>query len=149
MPWDDMDSDGRRSVAHQWDYQNDPAKEEDRQYWWDFFVRKDEIKKQIVEWQAVQTPTASDLTQKEVRLAELEDELATMEQQAKGDVSRQRKRTGENGETSPVAALGLGKSKCLLDMTCLRVFFGRRIYDWFGLRLLWGLVPKTSRGRCP
>lgn len=81
MPWDDLSPDQRRSVAQQWDYQNDPATEQDRQFWWDFLVRKDAIEKQIAEWKAVATPTASELAQKEDRLGELEKELARMERQ--------------------------------------------------------------------
>jgi len=81
MPWDDLSPDQRRSVAQQWDYRHDPATEQDRQFWWGFFLRKDAIEKQIAEWEAVATPTASDLAQQEARLSELRKKLARMEEQ--------------------------------------------------------------------
>src|SRR4030067_885172 len=70
MPWDDLSPDQRCSVAQQWDYQHDPATEQDRQFWWDFFVRKNAIEKQIAEWEVVATPTASDLPQQEARMGD-------------------------------------------------------------------------------
>lgn len=46
MPWDDINPDQRRSIALQLDYQHDPATKQDRQYWWDFFWRKEALEKQ-------------------------------------------------------------------------------------------------------
>ncbi len=95
MPWDDLSPDQRRSVAAQWDYQHDPATEEEREFWWEFARRQRAIEKQIAEWNAVATPTASDLAQKEARLAELDKELARMKQQqghARGDYHLEQKR---------------------------------------------------------
>lgn len=103
MPWDDLSPDQRRSVAQQWDYQNDPATEQDRQFWWDFIARKGAIEEQIAEWEAVATPTASDLTQRETRLAELRRELAVMEQKeqnARGDYLDPR---SKRPDTSPAS----------------------------------------------
>ncbi len=104
MPWDDLNPDQRRIVALQWDCQHDPATEKDRQYWWDFFWRKEALEKQIAEWSAIATPTASDLAQKEARLDELKKELARTEQQerqARGDYYPERKRLdGAGGEAS-------------------------------------------------
>jgi hypothetical protein len=78
MLWDVLTPDQRRSIAHQWDYHHDPAAEGDRKFWWDFFVKKEEIEQQIEDWRAVDAPTAGDLARKESRLAELEKELARM-----------------------------------------------------------------------
>lgn len=83
MLWDILPPDQRRSAAQHSDYQNDPATEQDRERWYDFFVRMRALKKQIEEWEAVATPTASDLAQKELRLGELEKELARMDRQWK------------------------------------------------------------------
>lgn len=79
MPWGKLSAEQRRSVAHQWDYNHDPATEAERQYWWDFFDKKRELEKQIERWWAVAAPTAGDLAEKERRLKELADELARME----------------------------------------------------------------------
>ena len=81
MPWDELSPDQRRNVAYQWDYQHNPATEEEREYWWDFFIRMDDLKQQIEEWKAVSAPTANDLKQKETRLQELTKGLVLMENQ--------------------------------------------------------------------
>ena len=80
ISWDRLAPNQRRSFALQRDYQGDPATEQERQYWWDHFCRKEALEKQIAEWSVATTPTASDLAQKEARLAELKKELARMEQ---------------------------------------------------------------------
>ncbi len=79
--WDDWNANTRKSLSEQRDYQHDPAKEQERKFWWDFFNRKSEIEQQVETWKTVATPTASDLAQKESRLAELQKELAVMERQ--------------------------------------------------------------------
>lgn len=88
MPWDQLSVDQRRSVSLQIDYQHDPDTEQDQKFWWDFFERVGGLKKQVAEWEAVATPTASELAIKEDRLAELLQELDRMEAQqrtARGD----------------------------------------------------------------
>lgn len=79
MRWDGLNSDARRSVTLQLDYQRDPTTEADRLFWGDFFNKKGELEKQIEQWRAVAAPTASELAEKERRLKELADELARME----------------------------------------------------------------------
>lgn len=94
MPWEQLSGAQRRSVATQLDYQHDPATEQDRQFWWDFFQRIDELQKQVAEWEAVAAPTAAELAKKETRLAELQQELARMEAQqraARGDYVPEKK----------------------------------------------------------
>lgn len=81
VPWDALKPALRRDVALRWDYQNDPATQEDRRFWWDFCQRMDAIEQQIREWEASSAPTASDLAQKETRLKELREELARMDLQ--------------------------------------------------------------------
>jgi len=106
MPWDNLSADQRRSVALQLDYQHDPATEQDQKFWWDFFQRVDSLKKQLVEWEAVATPTASELALKEARLAELKQELARMDAQkrlARGDYYPERK-PSQNRDGTPLPA---------------------------------------------
>lgn len=94
MPWDTLSADQRRSVALQMDYQHDPATAQDQKFWWDFFERVDDLKKQVTEWEAVATPTAAELATKEARLAQLKQELVHMEAQqrtARGDYLPERK----------------------------------------------------------
>lgn len=88
MPWESLSSEQRQSVARQWDYNHDPATEQDRQFWWDFFIKIDELEKQIEQWASVAAPTAAELARKESRLKELRGELARMQRQqehARGD----------------------------------------------------------------
>lgn len=81
VPWDALAPVQRRSVALQLDYQSDPATQEERQFWWDFYMKRDATEKQIAEWETASAPTASDLALKEARLKELRQELARMELQ--------------------------------------------------------------------
>lgn len=78
VPWESLAPAQRRSLAIQWDYQSDPATREERQFWWDFYIKKDAIEKQIAEWVTASAPTASDLALKEARLKELRLEVARM-----------------------------------------------------------------------
>ncbi|MBP9058783.1 MAG: hypothetical protein KBF98_00545, partial [Rhodoferax sp.] len=100
MPWDTLSADQRRSVALQLDYQHDPATEQDQKFWWDFFERVDNLKKQRAEWEVVATPTAAELALKEARLAELKLELAHMDAQARlarGDYYPERRPSQNKG----------------------------------------------------
>lgn len=85
IPWDHMAAVQRRTVALQLDYQHDPATEQGRKFWWDFFQRMDGLKKQIAQWDATATPTASELALKEARLKELRQELARIDTQKRQD----------------------------------------------------------------
>ncbi len=81
MPWDSLSPERRRIGAANWDCQHDPAMRSERQYWWDFYMRMGELTKQIEQWSAITAPTATDLAQKEKRLAELQRELADMKKE--------------------------------------------------------------------
>ncbi len=86
--WDQLSAEQRRSAALQLDYQNDPATEQERKYWWDFFVRMKELEQQIAQWEWAETPTASDMALKETRLKELRQELHRLglqQRQGRGD----------------------------------------------------------------
>ncbi len=104
MPWDSLSAEQRRSVALQVDYQNDPATGQDRRFWWVFYERMRDLEKQIATWEAIATPTASDLAQREARLAELRQELAGMKRQerkSRSDYFPERKSIdGEDGVAS-------------------------------------------------
>lgn len=82
LPWDDLTPDQRRSGTLQRDYQNDPATREERQYWWDFYVREDALKQQVEQWTATTATTTADLAIKEARLQKLDSELKKLEQEA-------------------------------------------------------------------
>jgi hypothetical protein len=94
MPWDRLSADQRRSMAAQWDYHHDPATEGHRQYWWDFHMDMEDLENQIAKWEAVATPTATDLEKKENRLAELKQKLAEMERQGQKSANRDTKHPG-------------------------------------------------------
>lgn len=104
VPWGALSADQRRSLALQLDYQHDPAAKQDQRFWRDFFVQKDDLENQITQWEAVATPTATDLALKEAQLKELRQKLAGMEQQerqTRGDYYPHRPRLdGEDGAPS-------------------------------------------------
>lgn len=88
MPWDKLSPKNRRSVAAQLDYQRDPATEGERQYWSDFFEKRDDLLNRLARWESVGTPTAMDLATQEGKVQELQQEIDRMEQalrQARGD----------------------------------------------------------------
>lgn len=81
LPWDELAPEQRRSGTLQRDYQNDPATEGDRKYWWDFFQREDGLKQQVQQWTAVTATTTADLAMREKRLSELGEQLAQLERE--------------------------------------------------------------------
>ena len=102
MPWGSLTANQRRDLALQLDYQDDPATEQDRKFWWDFFERIDNLKKQLAEWGVVATPTAAELALKETRLAQIKQELARLDAQkrlARGDYFPERKLKQETDRT--------------------------------------------------
>ncbi len=116
--WDVLSADQRRSAALQLDYQNDPATKQDRQYWWNFFVRLHELETKIDEWESAETPTASDIVLKESRLKELQQELDRMElqkRQARGDYYPERRRLeADKGPTLTTAFIAYPKAMKIL-----------------------------------
>lgn len=104
VPWDALAPVQRRALAIQCDYQSDPATREERQFWWDFYIKRDATEKQIAEWETTSAPTAGDLALKEARLKELRQELARMELQQRqtgSDYYPARKRL--NGPAAPTS----------------------------------------------
>ena len=94
MLWGDLSAPQRRDLSLQLDYQRDSATEQGRQFWWDFFVRRDELQAEIAKWKSAATPTASDISRQESRLKELQQEFDRMElqkRQARGDYYPERK----------------------------------------------------------
>lgn len=104
IPWDNLSADQRRSLAHQLDYQHDPATEQERQFWWGFFARRDELQAEISKWKSAATPTASDISVQESRLKELQQEFEQMEsykRQARGDYYPERKSLNADKVSNP------------------------------------------------
>lgn len=105
--WVGLSSEQRRSFALQWDYKHDPATEQDRQFWWDFFERINELQAQIVKWKSAATPNASDISLKESRLKELQQELDRMQmqqRQARGDYYPERNSLDADKVSTPTTA---------------------------------------------
>jgi hypothetical protein len=106
MPWDQLSAEQRRTVTLQLDYQQDPATEQDRQFWWDHVQRQNELKAQIAQWEVAAAPTAGELALRETRLKELRQELARTEaqdRQAKGDYIPVRTPRDRERETPPIS----------------------------------------------
>lgn len=86
--WDDLTPEQRRYAAEQWDYQNNPANDEDRVHWFDYYwslnVNLKEKRAKLAEWEQVGAPNAVDLKEKEGRIEGLKREICQLEQQYKG-----------------------------------------------------------------
>lgn len=99
--WDELSPDQRRHVALQLDDQNDPATEQDQQFWFDFIERRDGLNAQKAEWELVTTPTASDKALKESRVKEIKKEIASVDAQehlARGDYFPERRPNANVGD---------------------------------------------------
>lgn len=104
IPWERLSSDQRRKCSIQWDYQHDPSTEQERQFWFDFFDRENNLKAKLEEWQATAALTASDLALKETRIKELQQEIDRMDlqkRQERGDYYPDRKQLAANREAIP------------------------------------------------
>ncbi len=99
MPWDKLTPTARRDVVRQIDDGNDPAKEPERQFWWDFSDKQIELEKQKAQWDSIAAPTAMDLAEKERQLKEINAELVRMENFQKQALT---------GDLSAAADFGLG-----------------------------------------
>jgi len=105
IPWGDLSAAQRRHLALQMDYQHDPATEQERQFWWDFFARRDELQAEIAKWKSAATPTASDISLQESRLKKLQQEFDRMELQqrhARGDYYPERKGLDADKVSTPI-----------------------------------------------
>jgi hypothetical protein len=76
--WDVLSADQRRLAAQEWDTKHDPALEQARQASSKAEVQRQELERQIAQWEATSAPTALDLAKKESRLAELRRDLASL-----------------------------------------------------------------------
>lgn len=76
--WDDLTPAQRLSIARQCDAQNDPARQTENLYWWNFALQMDELSERIAKWKSTPAPTISDLAQQEVQLSEMRAQLAAM-----------------------------------------------------------------------
>lgn len=79
--WDSLTPAQRLSIARQCDALNDPARQTENLYWWNFAVRIDELGKHIAKWESKSAPTISELAQQETKLLELRAQLAAMKAQ--------------------------------------------------------------------
>ena len=68
--------DQRRSFAQQHDYKHDPATENHREFWFNFYAGLHDLDREIGKWKRVGAPTALDLKQKESELQALRDKKA-------------------------------------------------------------------------
>ncbi|NLZ17219.1 MAG: hypothetical protein GX087_05745 [Desulfobulbaceae bacterium] len=79
LTWGMLAPDQRHELALQRDYQNDPATRPEREYWYNHFARIRELKEELAKWEAIDTPTATDLAKKETRCKELRQKIERLE----------------------------------------------------------------------
>lgn len=106
LPWDQLTPEQRRMAAEQWDYQHDPETESDREYWWNLYVRQDEVETEISRWEATSTPTASDLKIKQDRIAELKQKRAALETEERSSARRPPDGMRPTKKAASVSSLG-------------------------------------------
>ncbi len=75
--WTDLSPSQRRQLALQWDNQNDPALEEERQRAWDMQVKCSDLEREIEDWQVMPAATPTERIAKEDRIAALRSDLAS------------------------------------------------------------------------
>ena len=105
--WDELSRGERMAEAIYRDLGHNPENSQQEQYWRSFVERKTVLEQRITAWKTVATPTASDLEQKEIRLAALAIELAEMEQQqrqARGDYGHQCTSIDSDKESAHITA---------------------------------------------
>lgn len=97
--WDGLTVEQRLSVANQWDAQHDPANEETRQYWWDFFARQQKLENHITKWEATGIPTATDTATQQSELKSLEEKRLAMEKEYQAAISQEAASSRPTGES--------------------------------------------------
>ena len=83
LPWDSLTVQQRQSAARQWDAMNEPAGASEREYWFDFHVRRLQTLHELATWEAAEASSVTELTAKESRIKELRASLAEMDATAK------------------------------------------------------------------
>lgn len=81
--WDKLTPNQRRHAALNYDVENDPALEDDREFWFDFYVQIRELKEQIAELENVNTKTELGLELHHIKLPKLKEQLVILEREEK------------------------------------------------------------------
>ncbi|WP_155986361.1 hypothetical protein [Thioalkalivibrio sp. ALE9] len=74
-PWDPLSAEQRRTRAMEWDYQNHPETEQERQRYFDLQVRHEELEAKLRDERQRDARTPSEAEKKEQRIAEIEGEV--------------------------------------------------------------------------
>jgi len=82
MRWDLLAAARRGSMTLQLDCHDNPAKEEERQFWWNFDRRERTVHAQIEQWEAAGAPMVCERAVMESRLTELRQHRAFLHVQA-------------------------------------------------------------------
>ena len=91
LHWAMLSPEQRRSVAAQRDMADDPALEDERQFWWQHACRVIELEGLQQQWTEAQAVTVAELTSKEERLRDIADELERLAALERADAARYRK----------------------------------------------------------
>lgn len=81
IPWDSLEPEQRLSVAEQLDFQQDPANQEELNYWFDYFNELAELDDRIAQLAALPSSTASEFVQQELHLEKLQLKRQQLEAQ--------------------------------------------------------------------
>lgn len=81
LAWDDLTPAQRASWAAQFDAQYDPANEGERQRWWQYWTKRDELLRERAAIEAMKPDRPSEHVTRREELARIQDELAELESQ--------------------------------------------------------------------
>lgn len=76
--WDALSPEQRRVFARHWDLEHDPALEGDRQRAWALVMELEELQARLARWEAVPTPSALNLKEKEAQLRNLREAIKSV-----------------------------------------------------------------------
>ena len=83
MSWCDLSIAQRHQYAQQWDYWHSPETEQERDFWWERFVKIEALEQKIAKWERLNPTTPSDLQLQEKTLTQARKTLAEVKNASK------------------------------------------------------------------
>lgn len=77
--WDEFGPIRRRQQIHNSEVNHDPAREGEREFWWKYVVKKQELERDIAKWEGIAARTVTEQAEKDDRLRILFEEQAGLE----------------------------------------------------------------------
>lgn len=140
--WDELSTEQRRSVVIQYDYLNDPASQEHREYWFNFHTKKDELEDRLAKWKATSAPTAIDLEHQEQHIRQLTQELTHLTRLHELLTRRHFPRYSKTSGKKPI----LSKPKVLIELPKVLQLLNSRLGASMAEIAAWVVLGENSGG---